>query len=236
LFWYIDRTAATTNVSPDSESTAMPERADSAIHVAGPSHRVTTLLGIAAVACYAIHAAVHLVRGEWYDLFWACHVAALLVGGGLLARSAMINSVGVLLGLMGLPLWLADLAAGGEFYPTSILTHVVALSIGLFGIIRLGMARGSWWRAALVLVGLIGFCRLATPPGPNVNVAFAIQHGWESHFASHLSYLAWMVGSATAYFFVVERILRLLISTIPKRSQSLQASVNISGTREASSR
>jgi hypothetical protein len=222
-------------LSLDREFTLMSNRPSSASKIDGPPRHLTTLLGIAAVACYAIHAAVHLVRGEWYDLFWACHVAALFVGGGLLARSAAINSVGVLVGLMGLPLWLADLAAGGEFYPTSVLTHVFALSIGLYGVFRLGMAWGSWWQAALVLVGLIGLCRLATPAGPNVNVAFAIQHGWEGHFASHASYLSWMIGSATIYFFVVERIVRLLFSVLRKKSRSVKPNAELSATAQPSS-
>jgi hypothetical protein len=198
----------------------MSDSGQSVSGIDGPSLHVTRLLGIAALACYAIHALLHIVRGEWYDLFWACHVAALLVGVGLLARNAAIDGVGVLLGLMGLPLWLADLAAGGEFLPTSALTHVVALGIGIYGTVRLGIPRGAWWGAALVLVGLIGFCRMTTPPGPNVNVAFAIQPGWESHFASHASYLAWMIGSATVYFFVVERLLRMLISAMRKRQST----------------
>lgn len=182
------------------------------------------MLGWAAIVCYVIHAMVHLVRGEWYDLFWACHIAALLVGAGFLMQNAALNGAGVLLGLMGLPLWLADLAAGGEFFPTSVLTHVVALGIGLYGVARLGMPRGVWWRAALVLVGVITVSRLVTPPEPNVNVAFAIQHGWEQHFASHASYLAWMIGSATAYFLIVEQTLRLLIFAVQKRNQSTQPS------------
>jgi hypothetical protein len=210
----------------------MPDRPHSGLQVDGPPRGMTTRLGLAALACYAVHAFVHLVRGEWYDLFWACHVAALFVGAGLLARSATLNGVGVLVGLMGLPLWLADLAAGGDFYPTSTLTHVMALGIGLYGTVRLGMPRGAWWRAALVLVGLIGLCRLVTPPGPNVNVAFSIQHGWESRFSSHASYLAWMVGSATVYFFVSERIVRLLISAMRKSSQSIEPNLELSATSE----
>jgi hypothetical protein len=193
-----------------------------------------TLPGTTAVACYVIHASVHLVRGEWYDLFWACHVAALFVGAGLLARSSTINGVGVLLGLMGLPLWVADLAAGGEFFPTSVLTHVVALGIGLYGAVRLGMPRGAWWRATLVLVALIGLCRLATPPGPNVNVAFAIQHGWETRFDSHASYLATMIVSATAYFFVVEWLLRFLIAALRKREPASRLTVEVSASPESS--
>lgn len=213
----------------------MPNSAHSAT-IDGRSPRGTTLLGTAAVACYVIHASVHLVRGEWYDLFWACHVAALFVGAGLLARSSTINGVGVLLGLMGFPLWLADLAAGGEFFPTSILTHVVALGLGIYGAVQLGMPRGVWWRATLALVALIAFCRLATPPGPNVNVAFAIQHGWESRFDSHASYLETMIVSATAYFFVVERLLRFLIAAIRKNKPASQLTIEMSASPESSPR
>src|SRR5689334_12253994 len=101
----------------------MRDSTHSATHRHDPSRHLTTSLGIGALSCYAIHALFHLSRGEWYDLFWACHVAAIFVGIGLLTRSATINGIGVLLGLMGLPLWLADLAAGSEFLPTSLLTH-----------------------------------------------------------------------------------------------------------------
>jgi hypothetical protein len=210
------------------DRTAQVERSDPAMR------RVTTWLGLAAIACYAIHGAVHLFQGEWYDLFWACHIAALFVGVGLLLQSAALNSVGVLLGLMGLPLWLADLAGGGEFLPTSLLTHGVALGIGLFGVGRLGVCPGAWWRGALALTALIGLCRLVTPAGPNVNVAFAIQHGWENRFGSHASYLAWMVGSATVYFFVVERLLRFLMRAMTKGDQASPAPTGSRVTSESS--
>jgi hypothetical protein len=210
----------------------MPDRAPSDNAAVGRS-RATILCGWAAIACYAVHATLHLVRGEWYDLFWACHIAALFVGGGFIARNATLNGAGVLLGLMGLPLWLADLASGGEFLPTSILTHIVALCIGLYGTTRFGLSKGAWLVAAVALVGLIGFCRLVTPPGPNVNVAYAIQHGWESRFASHGSYLAWMVGSAAVYFFVVERFLRFLLAAMQRKNSSGKPTVEPTATPQS---
>lgn len=182
------------------------------------ARRATTLAGLAALACYAVHAAFHLAHGRWYDLFWACHVAAILIGVGLIARSGAINGVGVMLALLGTPLWLADLAAGGEFFPTSLLTHVAALAIGLYGVTLLGMPRGTWWKAAATLAGLIGLCRLATPPGANVNVAFAIPPGWEDDFASHTSYLAFTLVAATACFFVAEWLVRYLLGRFRGRA------------------
>ncbi len=173
-----------------------------------PSQRGTTLGGVAALACFATHAAFHVAHGRWYDSFWACHMAALFVGLGLLAQSATTNGVGVLLGLLGLPLWLSDLAAGGPFYPTSLLTHGAAPAIGLCGVARWGMPRGTWWKAAAALLALIGISRFATPEAANVNVAFHIQPGWEDYFSSHASYLAITLAAAAVYCLVVERLLR----------------------------
>jgi hypothetical protein len=192
-------------------ATDQMQHSSSVTGISQPSKRALTLGGLTALACYAVHAIFHLTQGRWYDLFWACHVAAILIGVGLLAHSATINGMGVLMGLMGLPLWAADLAAGSEFFPTSVLTHVVALAIGLHGVGRLGMPQGTWWKTTAAVVGLIALCRLATPAAANVNVAFAIQPGWEHYFASHASYLGCTIGAATAYFFVVEWIVRRFV-------------------------
>ncbi|MBX9789995.1 MAG: hypothetical protein K2Y37_13840 [Pirellulales bacterium] len=175
------------------------------------SDRAMPLAGMAALVCYATHAAFHLVHGRWYDLVWACHLAAILVGVGLIARNSAINGIGVLLGLMGLPLWLADLATGGQFYPSSLLTHVVALALGLYGVARLGLPSGTWWKTIATLIALIAICRLTTPAEANINVAFNIQRGWVDYFTSHVSYLAVTIGAASVYFFVVERVVRRLL-------------------------
>jgi hypothetical protein len=187
------------NVDPDSPSSASTGRA-------------LTLAGAAALAGYAAHASFHLANGRWWDLLWTCHVAAALIGAGLVARSAALNAVGVLLSLLGLPLWILELTAGGEFFPTSLLTHVVALACGLFGLARLGMPRGVWWRAAAVLAGLIGLARLTTPAAGNVNVAFAVPAPWQNQFPSHAAYLACTLLAATMYFLAVQWLLRFLLA------------------------
>ena len=165
-------------------------------------------LGCLALACYAVHAGFHLYHGRPEDLLWACHMGAAVVGLGLLLSSATMNGVGVLLLCMGTPLWLLDLAGGGEFYPTSCFTHLVGLAIGIYGVYRLGMPRGTWWKASITLVALIAICRVITPEHANVNVAFAIQRGWESYFPSHGVYLTAMIAEATVYFLVLEVLVR----------------------------
>jgi hypothetical protein len=176
--------------------------------------RMLLACGVAALAGYAIHGVFHLRHGRPEDLLWTCHLGAALVGVGLIAASgrrawgASVDGVGALWLLLGTPLWLLDLAGGGEFFPTSLGTHVVGLAMGLVGVWKLGMPRGTWWKATAALVALMGLCRLVTPREANVNVAFAIQHGWEEHFASHASYLACMIAFAAGYFWLIERLWR----------------------------
>jgi hypothetical protein len=182
--------------------------------------RTAILLGLLALAGYAAHAGVHLARGEPQDLLWACHLGAAIVGVGLLAGSAAVNGVGTLLLCMGTPLWLMELAAGEEFLPTSCLTHVGGLAVGLWGVWRLGMPGGCWWRASATLVGLIALCRLVTPSHANVNVAFRIQPGWERYYSSHLVYLAVNIGLAAGYFWLLEVALGRWLSAGPGASGS----------------
>jgi hypothetical protein len=101
-----------------------------------------------------------------------------------------------------------DLAGGGEFNPTSCFTHLGGFAIGMYGVSLLGLPRGAWWKTTGVLITLILVCRLVTPAKANVNVAFAIQPGWEGYFSSHPVYLVTVIGQATVYFLIIELILR----------------------------
>jgi hypothetical protein len=183
--------------------------------------KINWIFGATALACYGVHAGFHLLHGRPYDLLWACHIGSAIVGAGWLATSAVTNGIGTLLLCLGTPLWLMALADGSEvFNPTSCFTHVGGLTIGLYGIHRLGLPAGVWWKTVATLVGLISLCRLVTPASANVNVAFSIPGGWETHFASRGRYLLTMIGFAAAFFFVAELALRrLLIPAKRRRSE-----------------
>src|SRR3972149_3134011 len=93
-----------------------------------------TWLGCLSLVFYAVHAGYHVFDGHPENGLWMCHVAAVLVGVGLIARSAAANAIGVLCLLVGLPLWVLDLVGGDRFLPTSLLADVGALVIGLAGV------------------------------------------------------------------------------------------------------
>lgn len=173
------------------------------IHIGSPALRAA---GALAVLFYGAHAGVLLADGLTSDLLWCCHLAALLVGFGLLTSSPRLNAAGFLWLCLGLPSWIAALASGMEFYPSSVLTHVGALLLGGFGIVALGFPRGTWLRAAAALAVLWAFTRTVTPAAPNVNLSHGYWFGWEGRYVSYPLYLLILLAAATLLFFAVERL------------------------------
>jgi len=166
------------------------------------------MLACLAIACYAVHAAVHLRRGEPYDLLWACHLAVLLVAAGLLFQRPSLNAVGLLWACFGLPMWLLDALTGGEFMPTATLTHVGALAIGICGVKLLGLPRGSAWKALAGYLGLWVVTRAITPASANINLAFHVHTGWEDRFPSYPAYFAMLLAVGGLTFAIAEQVFR----------------------------
>lgn len=164
--------------------------------------------GILALSFYAVHGAVQVVGGHPENLLWACHLASVAIGAGLICRSPAANALGTEWLCLGLPIWLLNLATGGEFEPTSVLTHVGGIAVGLVGVRRLGVPRGTWWKAVAALVGLGLVCGWVTPPGENVNLSHAVWKGWEKQFPSYTLYRVYLSAIAGGTFWVAEWGLR----------------------------
>jgi len=151
-----------------------------------------------------------------HEALWGCHVAALFVGVGFLLRSAAWNGLGALWLCYGTPLWVLYLVEGGELLPTSLGTHVGAFALALYGVKALGPPRGVWWKAALATVALQLLTHLVAPPEGNVNLAFAVQPGWEETFPSYALYEAVLLTGAALVYAAGELTLRRLL---PGRSE-----------------
>jgi hypothetical protein len=166
------------------------------------------LLGFVAIAFYVLHALVHLSRGEPYDLLWGCHLAVLLVAAGLLRNNASLNAIGLLWSCFGLPLWLIYTFTGGEFMPTAALTHLGAFVIGLYGVSRFGIPRGSAWQALAAYLALWALTRAITPESANINLAFSVWPGWEGRFPTYPIYFATLLVSGAVTFAITEALVR----------------------------
>lgn len=170
----------------------------------------TTILGLAAISFFAAHGCYQFWHGRLENLLWACHLADLIVGIGLILKSRTITGTGVVMLGFGVPMWLLAIATGGDFFPTSILTHLGGLAVGIAGLRQLGGLRDDWWKAYLTILLLLVLSRFCTPAEMNVNMAFAtwsFARAWFPGLTAHLlSVLTiWATG-----LFVAERLLRIV--------------------------
>lgn len=166
-----------------------------------------TTLGFVPVIFYNLHAAYWIFRGGWENSLWACHVASLLIGAGMIFGTARLVLTGMLWLVIGNAFWILYLGTGGEFLPTSLLTHAGSFVIGLVGLNRFGVVPGTWWRAALGLIPLHLAARF-TPPAENVNLAHRVDQGWASVFPVHSTYVLFVFALCLVTFFVSERLFR----------------------------
>jgi len=161
-------------------------------------------LGILAAMCWALHAAWHVLHGTAHDLLWACNVASPLLALGCFLRRPVLCATAVMWLAYGVPMWLLDLATGGELIPTSVFTHFGGLVLGILAVRRFGWPKRSWRWAALGTWALVVVTRIATTAKHNVNLAFRVHDGWEKHFTSHALYLVLMLSGSALVFLVVE--------------------------------
>jgi hypothetical protein len=161
--------------------------------------------GLLGVAFYVAHA-IALVRLDMAPhVLWSCHVANLVVAGGILFRRPDLNAVGFLWLLIGLPMWFVDLAVRGEFHPTATLTHVSGFLLSAVAAHAFGFTRGAWWKASAGLIVLWLVSRLLTPQAANVNVAWRGWYGFETDHAPYAVYALFLLACVTGVFFSAER-------------------------------
>ena len=173
------------------------------------------LSGVLGVAFWFIHAVDSLWRGEPNNMLWCCNLAALFVGVSQVWPQPTLNAVGVLWFFWGVPIWVLELLTGGALIWTSALTHVGGWAVGLYGVRRLGIPRGIWWKTLAAGIALQGVCRLLTPPHENVNICWSIWAGWEKHFPSYFVYWLGLVALSGTIFFSTEWALSRVTEKAP---------------------
>lgn len=132
------------------------------------------LPGALALCFYALHAAFTIWRDQPEHLLWSCHLASVWIGMGFLLGWPIFNAIGFLWLIVGVPVWVYYLIKGGEFFPTSLLTHIGGLLLGIWGVASLGMPIGAWWKAMFTFLVLQQISRWVTPTEANVNLAFPL--------------------------------------------------------------
>ena len=125
------------------------------------------------------------------NLMWMCNIGNLLLAMGLFLEKPVIVRLAAIWTIPGLLIWILYVVLVWEVFFSSFLAHVGGLAVAMVALTHYGMDRTSWrWAFGWYLVVQLA-SRFFTARELNVNLAHAIQTGWEQTFHSYWSF--WLV-------------------------------------------
>jgi len=149
------------------------------------------LLGILPLLFFLAQAWHYWKINELGNLLWMCNVGNLLLAMGLFLEKPVVVRLAAIWTIPGLIIWLLYVVLSWGVFLTSTLAHVGGLIVALIALSKLGMDRTAWrWAFGWYLVVQLA-SRLVTPAVLNVNLAHAVQPGWERTFPSYWTF--WLV-------------------------------------------
>ena len=118
-------------------------------------------------------------------MLWMCNVGNLLLAMGLFVEKPLVIRLSAIWMIPGLIVWFVYVVLAWGVFLTSTLAHVGGLIVALIALSKVRMDRTAWrwafgWYLAIQLLS-----RFVTPRELNVNLAHAIQPGWERTFESY---------------------------------------------------
>ena len=149
------------------------------------------LLGILPLIFFLAQGVHYWKINELGHLLWMCNIGNLLLAIGLFLEKPIVVRLSAIWMIPGLIIWLLYVVLAWGVFLTSTLAHVGGLIVALFALSKLGMDRTAWrWAFGWYLVVQLA-SRLVTPAVLNVNLAHAVQAGWERTFQSYWTF--WLV-------------------------------------------
>ncbi len=149
------------------------------------------LLGVLPLLFFLLQGIHYWRIGELGNMLWMCNIGNLMLAFGLFFENAMLIRVSVLWMIPGLVVWFIYVVwAWGVFF-SSTLAHVGGIIIAILALKRVGMDLTAWlYAVGWYLVAQV-LSRFLTAPALNVNVAHAIDPGWQLTFNSYWKF--WLV-------------------------------------------
>jgi hypothetical protein len=118
-------------------------------------------------------------------LFWMCNLGNLILALGLFFEKPVVIRLAAIWTIPGLVVWFVYVVVAWGMFFSSTLAHVGGLAVAAVALRTYRMDRRAWSYALgwYLVVQLIS--RFLTAPELNVNLAHAVQPGWEQTFTSY---------------------------------------------------
>lgn len=149
------------------------------------------LLGLLPLTFFIAQCMHYWPINELGNLLWMCNIGNLLLAMGLFLEKPVVVRLAAIWTIPGLLVWIVYVVLAWGVFLSSTLAHVGGLAVAMIALSQYGMDRISWrWAFGWYLVVQLA-SRFLTAPDLNVNLAHAIQPGWEQAFHSYWSF--WLV-------------------------------------------
>ncbi len=146
------------------------------------------LLGVLPLLFFLGQAVHYWQINQLGHLLWMCNVGNLLLAMGLFLEKRVVIRLAAIWMIPGLIIWILYVVLAWGVFLTSTLAHVGGLIVAIIAVSKVRMDRTSW-RWAFVWYLVVQLCsRWVTPPQLNVNLAHAVQPGWERAFGSYWAF------------------------------------------------
>ena len=164
-------------------------------------------MGLLPLAFFLIQTIHYWRYGGLGNLMWMCNVGNVLLGIGLLLAHRELIRAAAIWTIPGLAIWIRYVLLASGFYFSTTLAHVGGITIGLIALRRVRMDRLAWIYAFAWYLVIQAGARLLTASDLNVNLAHAIQPGWEKLFGSYWKFWIAMAAVVAPGLWVIGKIL-----------------------------
>src|SRR5574338_83667 len=124
-------------------------------------------------------------------MLWMCNIGNLLLALGLFLEKGTVIRLSAIWMIPGLLIWILYVVLAWGVFFSSTLAHIGGLVVAMIALTRVGMDRTTWrWAFGWYLMVQLA-SRFVTPAALNVNLAHAVQPGWERTFSSY--WMFWLV-------------------------------------------
>ena len=149
------------------------------------------LLGIFPLLFFSAQFVHYWKINELGHLLWMCNVGNVLLAMGLFLEKPLVIRLSAIWMIPGLLVWILYVVLAWGVFFSSTLAHVGGLVVAMIALSKVRMDRAAWrWAFGWYLVVQLA-SRFVTPAALNVNLAHAVQHGWERSFGSY--WMFWLV-------------------------------------------